>query len=214
MRKSILAGVLIAIGALFSIAAKPYGNVVQGLCFSVGLLGVLCCGARLFTGQVLAVSTIWDKDCTISDVFVLWVTVWTWNLLGAVCVALMASQMGFDAAAIAQAKAAMPWHELLIRAVLCNVLVCLAVWTYGETQRSGWERNRGSSLVLDALASCILPVACFVACGFEHSVADMLYMPLGLLNGASNMVDCMYVIGIATIGNIIGGMAFAWLVRE
>lgn len=204
IRKSFLAGVLIAIGALFSIAVKPYGNVVQGLCFSVGLFGVLCCGARLFTGHVLAVSTIWDKDCTISDVLVLWVTVWAWNLLGAVCVAIMASQMGFDASAIAQAKASLPWNELLVRAILCNVLVCMAVWTYGRSGK--WP--------IDALASCILTVACFVACGFEHSVADMLYMPLGLFNGTVNLVSCLYVIGVATIGNVIGGTAFAWLVRE
>ena len=214
MKKSVLAGALIAIGALFSIAAKPYGPVVHGLCFSVGLFGVLCCGAKLFTGQVLAVQTVWKKQTLVSDVLVLLVTVWTLNLFGAVTIALMASQMGFDVTEIARAKAAMPWHELLIRAALCNVMVCMAVWTYMETQSSGWERNRGASLVLDALASCILPVACFVACGFEHSVADMLYMPLGLLNGAVNLVDCLYVIGIATIGNVIGGIGFAWLVWE
>jgi len=208
IRKSFLAGVLIAIGALFSIAAKPYGNVVQGLCFSVGLFGVLCCGARLFTGQVLAVSTIWDKDCTISDVLMLWATVWAWNLLGAVCVALMASQMGFDASAIAQAKASMPWNELLVRSILCNVLVCMAVWTRKTGVHGGWDSPEST------LASCVLPVACFVACGFEHSVADMLYMPLGFFNGAVNLVSCLYVIGVATIGNVIGGIGFAWLVWE
>lgn len=203
MRKSILAGVLIAIGALFSIAAKPYGNVVQGLCFSVGLFGVLCCGARLFTGQVLMVSTIWDKDCTASDVFVLWVTVWSWNLFGAVTIALMASQMGFDASVIAQTKAAMPWHELLTRAVLCNVLVCMAV---------GIGNARPE--IEHKFLACLLPVACFVACGFEHSVADMLYMPLGFLRNAVSFADCAYVIGMVTVGNVIGGTAFAWLMWE
>jgi len=214
IRKSILAGALIAIGALFSMAASPYGPVVQGLCFSVGLFGVLCTGARLFTGSVLAVETVWRKETAVSDVLVMWVTLWAMNLLGAVTIALMSSQIGFDATAIAQAKAALPWHELLVRAVLCNVLVCLAVWTYKETQRSGWERNRGASLVLDALASCLLPVTCFVACGFEHSVADMLYMPLGMMQGAVTPLDVIRVVGIATIGNVVGGVAFAWLVRE
>ena len=214
IKKSILAGVLIAIGALFSMSASSYGPVVQGLCFSVGLFGVLCTGARLFTGSVLAVETVWRKETTISDVLVMCVTIWAMNLLGAVTIACMALYIGFDATAIAQAQAALPWHELLIRAVLCNVLVCLAVWTYNETWRSGWERNRSSSLVLDALASCLLPVACFVACGFEHSVADMLYMPLGMMQGAVTLADCAMVIGIATIGNVVGGVAFAWLVRE
>jgi formate/nitrite transporter FocA (FNT family) len=75
-------------------------------------------------------------------------------------------------------------------------------------------RNRGASLVLDALASCLLPVACFVACGFEHSVADMLYMPLGWLQGAVSLADCMRVILTATVGNMVGGIGFAWMVRK
>jgi formate/nitrite transporter FocA (FNT family) len=134
----------------------------------------------------------------------IWATVWALNLLGAVTISLMASQIGFDATVIATAKAAMSWHELLIRAVLCNVLVCLAVWTF----------NHGEHTAASVLAASVLPVACFVACGFEHSVADMLYMPLGLLNGAVSVIDCARVIGVATIGNMVGGMGFAWLVRD
>lgn len=213
-KKALLAGVLISVGALFSIAANPYGNVVQGLCFSVGLFGVLCCNASLFTGRVLAVQEIWRGNINVTDLIVLLVTVWVLNLIGAVCVAAMATIIHFDASYAAQFKAALPWHELLIRAVLCNVLVCLAVWTYRETWRSGWERNRNSSLVLDAVASCVLPVACFVACGFEHSVADMLYMPLGVMQGSVGLIDCVRVILLATIGNVIGGIAFSWLVYE
>jgi formate/nitrite transporter len=213
-KKSVLAGALIAIGALFSIRAATYGPVVQGLCFSVGLFGVLCTGAMLFTGSMLAMETVWRKETTISDVAVMWATLWAFNLAGAVTVALMAFDMGFDATTVAQAKAALPWHELLVRAVLCNVLVCLAVWTYKETQSSGWVRNRGASLVLDALASCLLPVACFVACGFEHSVADMLYMPLGMMQGAVSPLDVIRVLLLATAGNLVGGIGFAWMVRK
>lgn len=204
IKKSVLAGVLIAIGALFSLAAKPYGPVVQGLCFSVGLFGVLCCGAKLFTGRILAIRTVWDGTHPLKDVLYIWWTMWTWNLVGALAVAFMAYLMGFDATEVARAKAAMPWHELLVRAVLCNVLVCMAVWAYGRSGK--WP--------LDALTSCALPVACFVTCGFEHSVADMLYMPLGLFANVGNMVECLRVIGIATAGNVIGGVAFAWLVWE
>ena len=207
-RMSILAGVLIAIGALFSIAAKQYGNVVQGVCFSVGLFGVLCCGAKLFTGSVLSIQAVWGKQSTIQDVLRLWATSWALNLVGAVTIALMASQMGFDATGITQAKASMPPHELLIRAALCNVMVCMAVWTRQKGVHGGWDSPES------ALASCVLPVACFVACGFEHSVADMLYMPLGLLQGAVNVWQCAYVILLATVGNVIGGIAFAWLVWE
>ena len=204
IKKSVLAGVLIAIGALFSIRAATYGPVVQGLCFSVGLFGVLCTGSRLFTGSMLAIEAVWRKEMGLSDALVLWATIWAMNQWGTLCVALMASQVGFDAASIAQAKAAMPWGELLIRAVLCNVLVCLAVWTYSRSERT----------VVDAFVACVLPVACFVACGFEHSVADMLYMPLGMMQGAVSVADCTRVVLTATIGNMIGGIAFAWMVWE
>lgn len=204
VKKSVLAGVLIAIGVLFSMSAASYGQVIQGLCFSVGLFGVLCTGSRLFTGSMLAMEAVWRKEVTISDVSVMLATLWAFNLVGAVTVVLMAFDMGFDATTVAQAKAALPWHELLVRAVLCNVLVCLAVWTF----------NHGERTSVSALAACVLPVACFVACGFEHSVADMLYMPLGWLQGAVSMADCMRVILLATAGNMVGGIGFAWMVRK
>ena len=204
VKKSVLAGVLIAIGALFSMSAASYGQVIQGLCFSVGLFAVLCTGARLFTGSMLGIEAVWRKEATISDVAVLWATIWALNLVGAVCVALMAFDMGFDATTVAQAKAALPWHELLVRAVLCNVLVCMAVWMF----------NRGERTSVSALAACVLPVACFVACGFEHSVADMLYMPLGMMQGAVTLLDVIRVLLLATAGNLVGGIGFAWMVRE
>jgi len=214
IRRSVLAGALIAMGCLFSMAAAPYGPVVQGLCFSVGLFGVLTCNARLFTGGILSTMDLWGHRIGFGAMCKTWTTTWAGNLAGALCVALMASQTGVDATGIAAAKAATPWHELLIRAGLCNVMVCMAVHVYHETWRSGWERNRSSSLVLDALASCVLPVACFVACGFEHSVADMLHMPLGVMQGAVDVWQCVYVIGLATVGNVMGGVVFAALVWE
>ena len=204
VKKSILAGVLISVGALFSMAAKQYGPVVQGLCFSVGLFAVLCTGSKLFTGSMLGIETVWRKQTSVSDMAVLWVTLWAFNLVGAVIVALMAWCMSFDATAIAHAKAMLPWHSLFIRAVLCNVMVCLAVWVFNHSEHTA----------VNALVASVLPVACFVACGFEHSVADMLYMPLGWLQGAVSMADCMRVILMVTAGNVVGGVAFAWMVRE
>lgn len=205
IRKSILAGALIAIGALFSMSAASYGPVIQGLCFSVGLFGVLCTGARLFTGSVLAIEDVWRKETAVSDVLVMWLTIWTFNLLGAFVVALAALACGFDAVPVAAAKAAIPWHELLVRAALCNVLVCLAVFAVKRYPYGG---------VIGNFSACLLPVACFVACGFEHSVADMLYMPLGMVQGAVTLLDVIRVLLLATIGNVAGGVAFAWLVRE
>lgn len=198
MRKSVLAGVLISFGALFAIAAAPYGNVVQGLCFSVGLFGVFCCDALLFTGKVLGIQRVWSGEKPLRDVLRMWAGVWCGNLIGAVCVAMVAAVAHVDASYAAQYKAALPWSELLARAALCNVMVCLAVWA----------KRRG----VPEFFAALLPVACFVACGFEHSVADMFYMGLGAIGGYVSLPDVVYVLALATVGNIIGGVAFAWLV--
>lgn len=197
-KSAVLAGVLISFGALFAIAAAPYGNVAQGLCFSVGLFGVLCCDALLFTGQVLSIQRVWSGEKPLRDVLRTWAGVWCGNLIGAVCVALVAAVAHVDASYAAQYKAAMPWPELLARAALCNVMVCLAVWA----------RRKG----VPELSAALLPVACFVACGFEHSVADMFYMGLGVIGGYVSLLDVVYVLALATVGNVVGGIVFAWLV--
>jgi len=206
-KKSFLAGALISVGALFSLAAREYGPVVQGLCFGVGLTGVMWTQSSLFTGRVLDSGAVMRAEpgherATALDRLVGELTVaWALNLLGAVVVALHARAMHFDASAVATAKAAMPWRELVIRAIFCNVMVCLAVFAN--------RRANGSPLAAPVI--CALPVACFVACGFEHCVADMLYMPLGFMQGAVTPMDCVRVIGLATVGNVMGGVAFAWL---
>ena len=210
MRKSVLAGVLIAIGALFSLSAMEYGPVVQGLCFSVGLFGVMCSGASLFTGNVLGSADVMyarGRDAKLYELRILCTRLaktWLFNLVGSLVVAACAYVTGFDAASAVAAKSAMPWTEMVVRSALCNVLVCLAVWTFRRSDRSP----------IDAIAACVLPVACFVACGFEHCVADMLYMPLGFMQGATTVLDCVRVIALATVGNAAGGVAFTWLAKR
>lgn len=214
IKRSILAGTLIAFGCLFSMSVASYGNAVQGLCFSVGLFGVLCCGARLFTGSVLQVRRVWDNQETVPGLLRLWAGIWAWNFVGALCVALMAHVMGYDASAAAQAKAALPWHELVVRAFMCNVMVCMAVRINQDMYPFNELSDRFFDYAAETFFACLLPVACFVACGYEHSVADMLYMPLGLMNGAVGWLDCARVIGLATVGNLVGGVAFTWLRGE
>ena len=112
--------------------------------------------------------------------------------------ALVAAVAHVDASYAAQYKAALPWPELLARAALCNVMVCLAVWAKRK-------------YVIEFFAA-LLPVACFVACGFEHSVADMFYLGLGAIGGYVSPVDVARVLALATVGNVAGGIVFAWLV--
>ena len=218
IRKSVLAGILISIGAMFALSVRGMGPLAQGLCFSVGLFGVLCCGARLFTGSVLlSANDVWRHKTPLTDVVVSLSTIWAFNMIGAVTIALMASQMGFDGTAPSFAKAHIPEPELLLRSTLCNVMVCMAVHMYNMTGTMylRWIRfGVWCDPILNALACCVLPVACFVACGFEHSVADMFYMPLGLMQGAVSLLDCVRVICVTTLGNLIGGVAFAWMVER
>ena len=201
-KKSVLAGMLIAFGGLFSAASAEYGNVVQGLCFSVGLLGVLLCGARLFTGQVLMVQDVWDGKVGAAELLCRWAQTWALNFVGAAAVSATAYAGGFVSVGAAVAKAALPSTILFYRAILCNVMVCMAVRCYRRSDESP----------ASAAFSTLLPVACFVACGFEHSVADMLYMTMGAMNGAVGIGALARVICVATLGNVVGGSLFAWLV--
>jgi formate/nitrite transporter FocA (FNT family) len=98
------------------------------------------------------------------------------------------------ATVIAAAKCAAPIHVTFIKSLLCNLCVCLAV-SIGCTQKSPLEK----------FICAALPVTCFVACGWEHSIADMFFLPLG----AASLPDMLRVIGIATIGNMLSGFAIA-----
>jgi formate/nitrite transporter FocA (FNT family) len=97
----------------------------------------------------------------------------------------------------------MPWGEILVRAFFCNIMVCLAV-----------NCGRWATSVADWFFACLMPVACFVTCGFEHSIADMFYMLLGLFNGGVDAVGVIYVLAVSVAGNVIGGTAYAVLGYE
>lgn len=203
VRKSILAGILIGMAAMFSMSVAEYGPLVQGLCFSVGLFGIVASNAALFTGRMLAWGHVLDKDVTVGYMLTEWAEVLAFNLTGIAITCALANGIGFDASAIAVAKASMPWGEILVRAFFCNIMVCLAV-----------NCGRWATSVADWFFACLMPVACFVTCGFEHSIADMFYMFLGLRNGAVDIWSALYVISLAVIGNVLGGSTYALLSYE
>lgn len=205
-RKSLLAGVLIAVAAMFSMRVAEYGPLAQGLCFSVGLFGILCSDAALFTGRMLSVRYVLNGEMGETPVRRMlreWAFVLVRNFAGVAVVAAIAYALGYDASEIAKGKAEMPVFEVLLKAMLCNVMVCLAVYS-----------GRWAKSVTDRFFACLLPVACFVTCGFEHSVADMFYMILGLFNGAVGAMDVLRVLAVAVVGNIVGGTAYAVLGYE
>ena len=206
---SVLAGAFIAFGAAFYTVAMTGADpgfgparVLGGVVFSLGLILVVVGGAELFTGNALIVMAFVDGKVTGAGLARNWGIVYLGNAGGALLLAaavhftgLLAGPFGETAAAIASSKLALGPVEVFARAILCNALVCLAVWL-----------SFAARDVTGKILAIVWPVTAFVALGLEHSVANMYLLPVGLLAGATGTAaDALANIAIATIGNIIGG---------
>jgi formate/nitrite transporter len=155
-------------------------QLLGGLAFSLGLFLVIVAGAELFTGNNLLVMAWADGKITTAEVLRNWAVVCTGNFIGAAGLALLVflsghPEMNDGAIAeqylkIAAAKCAMPFWTAFFKGVLCNVLVCMAVWM----------AIAGRS-VIDKAVAIIFPISAFVAAGFEHSIANMFFIPLAML---------------------------------
>lgn len=186
---AVLAGAFIAFGSLFSTIAisatdshLTFGlaRVVAGLTFSLGLILVVVGGAELFTGNNLMVMAWAGGKISLGGMLRAWALVYIGNFVGAAATVVMVFLAGVhgngDAAVgaaslnIAEAKAALPFFPALMRGVLGNVLVCLAVWLCYSAHST-----------TDKILCIVPPVTAFVAAGFEHSVANMFILPYGLL---------------------------------
>jgi formate transporter len=213
------AGGFIGLGALYSTLvlsdpALPFaaGRLLAGVVFSLGLVLVVVAGAELFTGNNLLVMAWADGKITTRELARNWGVVYLGNAVGAVGLALIVwlSQHGEfnqDAVAaqyvkIAAAKTALPFWEAFFKGVLCNLLVCLAVWI-----------SMAGHSVTDKILAIVFPISAFVAAGFEHSVANLYLIPAGMLM-ASGMPDAPGSLGAmglfrnlvpVTLGNIVGG---------
>lgn len=213
----VFAGVFIGLGGLGSqIASTATGGAVgrlAGACvFPVGLFLVVTIGVELFTGNCLLVipwfSGMINKNNTIkiSSILKNWLFVYIGNFIGSLILAIFIYFSGlgtlFDggltqtSVSAASAKIALSPAEAIIRGLLCNFLVCLAVWV--------------AMMADDAIGKAIAvfaPVMLFVLCGFEHSVANMYFIPLGIMYDSSISVVEFLLNNLlpVTIGNIIGG---------
>jgi formate transporter len=226
-----LAGAFIGLGALGAtmvLSDASLGFAVSrflgGFVFSIGLVLVLIAGAELFTGNNL-LAMGWAAG-HISTLALLrnWVIVCLANLVGAMGLAVLVAASGHLAmnggavgatyVKIAAAKCALPFMTAVIRGVLCNLLVCMAVWM----------AFAGRS-VIDKIAAIVPPVALFVAAGFEHSIANMYFIPLGrlameidpalrALPGAAGITPTAFFanLGGVILGNLLGGSVLVALV--
>ena len=224
-----LAGAFIGLGAMYytlvvSDAQLSFAvaRVLGAVCFSLGLLLVVVAGAELFTGNNLLAMAWADGKVSTGEVLRNWAVVCVANFIGAAGLALLVflsghlgmngGAVGRSYVAIAMAKSTLPVSELFFRGVLCNVLVCMAVWMV----------LAGRSVV-DKFAAIVLPISAFVAAGFEHSVANMYFFPLALLMKASGAAlpagaDVITVYAMfrnlapVILGNIVGGSVLVALV--
>jgi len=218
----ILAGIYIAFGANVATAVLSGGTLDAGLArflagsvFSVGLMLVLIPGSELFTGNILmAIGLIYGKY-SLLKVLRNWLVVYLGNLLGAIIISWLVFKSGLlirsggltaignVAVSIAEAKLSLSFQEGLCRGILCNMLVCLAV-----------IMCIAARTVTGKIFGIYFPIMTFVASGFEHSVANMYFLPVGLMakgEFASRFFVMFNNLIPVTIGNIIGGLLIVLL---
>ncbi|MBI5032381.1 MAG: formate transporter FocA [Chloroflexi bacterium] len=237
---SMVAGAFIAFGAIFSTTVMagangvlPYGIVrlLAGIAFSLGLILVLVGGAELFTGNNLIVMAWASRKISTSLLLRNWVIVYIGNFVGSVSLAVamfLSGQylfsngaIGAVALATADAKSSLNFVQAVVLGILCNTLVCLAVWLTFSARST-----------TDRIFTIIPPITAFVAVGFEHSIANMYFIPIGLLiktfapesfwtsiaKTATNFPNITLSNFIfnnlipVTLGNIIGGSVLVGLV--
>jgi formate/nitrite transporter len=219
----VLAGAFIGLGSLFYVivVSDPglglaTSRVLGGGAFSLGLFLVVVAGAELFTGNNLLAMAWADRRVTTRDLLANWAVVCASNLVGAVGLAAIVFLSGHtdmnDGAIgkkyhrIAEAKSSLPLWQAFFRGILCNVLVCLAVWM-----------TLAGRTVVDKFVAILLPITAFVAAGFEHSIANMFILPLAMMLHAA-AGDAIDVSGLwrnlvpVIAGNIVGGSGLVALV--
>jgi formate transporter len=238
---AILAGAFIGCGAVFATlvttglatAGVGFGiiKLLGGLVFCLGLIAVVVAGAELFTGNNLIIMAFASGRVTLFQLLRNWVIVYAGNFVGSILTAavmLLSKQytfaggaVGANALGIANGKCSLGFFQAIALGIMCNALVCLAVWLCASARST-----------TDRILAIVFPIAAFVACGFEHSVANMYFIPMGLFIKASASGGFWDALGKTaadygnltwgafflknllpvTIGNIIGGAGFVGLV--
>jgi|TARA_B110000091_G_scaffold181854_1_gene199529 formate/nitrite transporter len=224
----ILAGAFIGLGALYFVLIKSdptlgfaISQVLGGVAFSLGLILVIVAGAELFTGNNLLVLGWAEGKITTAEILKNWFVVCLANFIGAGGLALLVflsghnemnnGAIGEQYIKIAIVKSTLPFWSAFFKGVLCNVLVCMAVWM----------AFAGRS-VIDKVVAVIFPISAFVAAGFEHCIANMYIIPLAILEqtfgNTTLAVDKVTWLGFISnlvpviMGNLVGGSLFVALV--
>lgn len=236
---AIMAGAFIAFGgeasnmATFNLISSPdtfgLGKCLAGAMFGAGLMMVVLCGGELFTGNCLMFTAVIDHRITVGKMLRNWVIVYIGNFVGSVLIAYClyesglfgsgADMLGAMTLKIAAGKCNLTFMKAFIMGILCNMLVCLAVWL-----------ATGADSTVGKIFGIFFPIWLFVTSGFEHSVANMYYVPAGIfakanesfceLSGVSaealaNLTWGGFALNNlvpVTLGNIVGGAIFVGLI--
>lgn len=209
---AVLAGAFIAIGAAAATAASATAtnaSAVKAAVFPVGLILVVICGAELFTGNCLLIAPAVGREIKPLPLLKNLSLSYIGNFIGGVLIAVLVVYSGAQSGAVKDAciaaaavKCNMSFGEALLRGILCNMLVCLAVLLALSAKSAHGK-----------LIALYMPIFAFVVCGFEHSVANMYYLTAGLLSGHAEGLNVgnaiVYSLIPSTLGNIIGGAAIS-----
>lgn len=216
---AIMAGMFIAIAgagasvAVVTVDSPSVAKVISGCIFPGGLAMVILAGSELFTGNCLMVIPLALKKIKVFEMLRCWLVVYLGNFVGGMMVTSMLvyghtfsmfnGQMAEAAVATAAMKCNLSFGDAFLRGIMCNILVCIAVWM-------GFAAKDAGGKVL----AIFLPIMIFVICGYEHSVANMYYIPAGLLSlkeyglSAEGLTWARFLINNeipVTLGNIVGG---------
>ena len=214
----IYAGMYIASGGICSLVCSYRltggdGRFLSGLVFPIGLMLVLCAGAELFTGNCLLIIPLCCKKITIGEMLISWLIVYIGNFIGSIFMAflivyghvpnLFENSLAQTIVNTAIAKTTLSFGDAFVKGILCNFFVCLSVWL-----------SFGAKDFFSKIAGLWMPVLIFIPCGFEHTVANMFYIPAGLFSSYEydlprpdlNWGRFFYknIIPV-TLGNICGG---------
>lgn len=234
---SIMAGAFVAIAGEFytivifdSPLSVGFTKLIGGICFSIGLILVVIAGAELFTGNTMMIMAFASRVITWKQLLKNWSVNYVGNFIGSLSVVLLMFltnqwktkefMLGAKAVQIAAAKVNLGFTEAFISAILCNALVCLAVWMCFSART-----------VISKIAAIIFPITVFVASGFEHSIANMFLIPMGIvlknntdvLAALSRMAPDLDISRLniggffgnllpVTIGNMVGGSVMVGLI--
>lgn len=197
---------IFAVGAPFAAAGSPAVKLVMGVSFGVALTLVIFAGSELFTGNAMIMPFgLLERSVRWGDLARVWGLSWLGNLAGSLVLALVAVQAGSLThaygffAKVAAAKMAAPALELFLRGVLCNVLVCLAIWTGTRA------KSEAARLVL--IFWCLFA---FIGSGYEHSIANMTLLAVALVadpaNSALGWGGYAWNLLWVTLGNVVGAV--------